>query len=73
MPLSAEELDGITHTVIGCAIRVHKATDSGLLESAYQACCAYELATSGLPFRTEVPAPLVYQDVKLDCGYRVDS
>ena len=72
MPLTPEELDAITHAAIGCGIRVHSETGPGLLESTYQACYAYELAATGLSFRCEVPVPVVYRDVKLNCGYRLD-
>ena len=62
----------ITEKVIGCAIKVHKALGPGLLESAYQACLYYELVKSGLSVEKEKPLPLVYEEVKLDCGYRMD-
>ncbi len=42
------------------------------MESAYEECLAYELAKSGLPFGRQVPLPLIYEDVRLDCGYRMD-
>jgi GxxExxY protein len=58
--------------VVGCAIRVHSALGPGLLESAYEACLQYELLKSGLQVETQKPLPLVYQTVKLKCGYRVD-
>jgi GxxExxY protein len=59
-------------SIIGCAIKVHKALGPGLLESAYQACLAYELVRSGLTVEREIALPLTYGDVRLDCGYRVD-
>ena len=62
----------ITEKVIGCAIKVPKALGPGLLESAYQACLYYELVKSGLSVEKEKPLPLVYEEVKLDCGYRMD-
>jgi len=62
----------ITEKIIGCAIKVHKALGPGLLESAYQACLYYELVKSGLSVEKEKPLPLVYEEVKLDCGYRMD-
>jgi len=46
--------------------------DPGLLESAYEACVAYELTTIGLQVERQKPVPLIYQDVKLDCGFRAD-
>jgi len=62
----------LTEKIIGCSIRVHKALGPGLLESAYQACLYYELVKSGLNVEKEKPLPLVYEEVKLDCGYRMD-
>ena len=62
----------ITERIIGCAIKVHKALGPGLLESAYRACLYYELVKSGLSVEKEKPLPLVYEEVKLDCGYRMD-
>lgn len=62
----------ITRKIIGCAIEVHKKLGPGLLESAYEECLAYELKKAGLNFERQIPAPLVYKDVKLDCGYRMD-
>jgi GxxExxY protein len=62
----------LTQRVIGCAMKVHSALGPGLLESAYKACLSYELIDSGLFAETEKPMPLVYMDVRLDCGYRID-
>jgi len=62
----------ITSKIIGCAIKVHKALGPGLLESAYSACLYHEMAKSGLMVEKEKPLPLVYEDVKLECGYRAD-
>jgi GxxExxY protein len=53
-------------------MRVHSAPGPGLLESAYEACLNYELIKSGLRVEAQKPLPLVYQSVKLECGYRVD-
>ena len=61
----------ISRRIIGCALRVHTALGPGLLESAYQACLAYELRLDGLDVQTEVPRPLSYREVKLDLGYRL--
>jgi len=58
--------------VIGCAIDVHRKLGPGLLESAYQACLFYELVKHDLIVEKEKPLPLIYDDVKLDCGYRLD-
>jgi GxxExxY protein len=62
----------LVEQVIGCAIEVHRALGPGLLESSYEACLVYELTHSGVKFRRQVPVPVVYKDVKIDCGYRVD-
>ena len=62
----------LTQTVIGCAMKVHSALGPGLLESAYQECLCCELIRAGLFVEKEKPMPLVYSEVKLDCGYRVD-
>ena len=53
-------------------MKVHTALGPGLLESAYQACLDYELNKTGLKVGKQTPLPLVYEDVKLECGYRVD-
>ena len=58
--------------VIGCAIEVHRALGPGLLESSYEACLIYELGTRGLSFARQVPVPLYYKEVRIDCSYRVD-
>jgi GxxExxY protein len=70
--LSMEELNKITEAIIGAAIEVHRTLGPGLLESAYVACLAYELMQRGYKVMQQVPLPLVYKDVKLDCGYRLD-
>lgn len=62
----------ITERVIGCAIKVHKVLGPGLLESAYEACLYYELIKCGLFVERQKPIPLIYEEVKLDCGYRAD-
>ena len=62
----------ISKTIIGCAINVHKQLGLGLLESAYQECLFYELQQKGLKVRKEVPMPIVYKEVKLNHGYRID-
>ncbi len=62
----------LTEQIIGCAIKVHKVLGPGLLESAYEACLCFELRKQGLYVEKEKPLPLVYEEVKLDCGYRID-
>ena len=65
-------LEEIATTIIGCAIKVHRALGPGLLESAYKECLYYELLKAGLFVEKEKPMPLVYEEVKLDIGYRID-
>lgn len=62
----------ISNKIIGCAIEVHKQLGPGLLESAYQECLYYELIQAELNVQKEVPMPIVYKEVKLDHGYRMD-
>ena len=62
----------ISQKVIGLAIKVHKALGPGLLESAYRECLFYELQKSGLQVEKEKAMPLEYEEVRLDCGYRID-
>ncbi|MDB4303190.1 GxxExxY protein [Desulfosarcina sp.] len=62
----------LSQKIIGCAIEVHKQLGPGLLESAYQECLFYELKLAGLNVQKEKPMPIVYKEVKLDHGYRID-
>ena len=62
----------LSRIVVGAAIRVHSELGPGLLESSYQESLFYELSESGLYVEKEKPMPLVYREVKLECGYRVD-
>ena len=62
----------ISKKIIGCAIEVHKELGPGLLESAYQECLYYELKQAGMKVKKEKPMPIVYKEVKLDHGYRID-
>jgi GxxExxY protein len=66
------ELNEITEKIIGCAIEVHKHLGPGLLESAYEECLAYELRDSGFKIDRQKAVPVVYKNIKLDCGYRID-
>ncbi len=63
------DLSGV---IIGCAMRVHTALGPGLLESAYEECLYYELKKKGLNVGKQIPIPLVYEEVELDCVYRLD-
>ena len=62
----------ITEIIIGCAIKVHKVLGPGLLESAYEECLYYELCKTKLEIERQKPIPLIYEEVKLECGYRAD-
>jgi len=64
--------NSLTREVIGAAIEVHKLLGPGLLESAYEECLARELVLRNIRFERQKPAPVVYKDVKLECGYRMD-
>ena len=66
-------MNRVTETVIGCAIEVHKHLGPSLLESTYDECTCYEMVEAGLVVRRQVPLPVVYKGVKLDCGYRIDA
>lgn len=67
-----DRLDEITGRIIGAAIEVHKTLGPGLLESAYEACLGYEVRQLGYKVEQQKPLPVIYKDVKLDCGYRLD-
>ena len=58
--------------LLDACFKVHKALGPGLLESSYELCLAYELRKSGLKVATQVPMPVVYEDIHLDAGYRID-
>ncbi len=66
------EINKITQAIIGAAIEVHKELGPGLLESAYQECLYFELLERGLSVQKELELPVVYKEVHLDCGYRID-
>src|SRR5690348_3759850 len=68
----SEQYTQLTEQIIGAAMRVHTQIGPGLLESAYEACLAFELTSSGLAVERQKPLPVVYRDVQLDCGYRLD-
>ena len=70
--MDKEALNTVTSGIIGAAIDVHRALGPGLLESAYQACLAFELSQREMKVEQQKPLPLIYGDVKLDCGYRID-
>jgi len=66
------EINDLTNAIIGAAIEVHKRLGPGLLESAYRVCLAYELRRRGFDVVEEKPVPVIYDDVKLECGFRAD-
>ena len=62
----------ISYKIIGAAIELHKELGAGLLESAYENTLTYELRESGLLVEQQIPMPLIYKEIKMDCGYRLD-
>lgn len=62
----------LSRKIISCAIEVHRQLGPGLLESAYQQCLYYELKNAGLKVKKEKPMPIIYKEIKLDHGYRID-
>ncbi len=62
----------LTHEIIGAAIEVHRLLGPGLLESAYEECLCHELTLRKLGVQRQVPVPVVYKEVELECGYRLD-
>jgi GxxExxY protein len=66
------ELNEITEEIIGSAITVHRALGPGLIESAYEVCLAHEMHKQGLHVQTQVALPVLYDNIKLDAGYRLD-
>ena len=66
------KINDLTSKILECAFKVHSALGPGLLESAYEECLFYELQQSGLKVEKQKALPLVYKEVKLDAGYRVD-
>lgn len=70
--MDIDDLNQLSSLIIGKAIEVHKTLGPGLLESAYKECLKYELESSGLDVKCELALPIVYKEVKLDHGYRID-
>jgi GxxExxY protein len=62
----------ISKIILDCAFKIHSAIGSGLLEKVYRECLAYELTKAGLSVETEKGFPVIYDEIKLDCGYRID-
>ncbi len=65
-------LEELTNKIIGAAIEVHKELGPGLMESAYEECLCHELRLRGIGFERQVPLPVEYKGLKLECGYRLD-
>jgi GxxExxY protein len=66
------EVNKITEIIIGSAIKVHRALGPGLVESTYAACVSYELIQAGLNVKQQIPLPLVYKEIHMEIGYRLD-
>ncbi len=66
------ETNEITSMIIGSAIEVHRLLGPGLLESAYEECLSHELINKGMNIKRQMATPVVYKDIKLECGYRID-
>ena len=62
----------LSHAIIGAAIEIHRSLGPGLLEAVYEECLAREFTLRTIPFERQKPIPLVYKDLKLECGYRLD-
>lgn len=62
----------ISNIILNCAFKVHSKLGSGLLEKVYRESLAYELSKKGLKIEQEVPLPVIYEEIKFECGYRVD-
>ncbi|WP_228021778.1 GxxExxY protein [Vasconcelosia minhoensis] len=72
MEMKRDRANFLSGVIIGAAIEVHRELGPGLLESAYEACLLYELKQKGVRVASQVPQPVVYKGIKLDCGYRLD-
>ena len=72
MALSYPEFDHITSRILGSAFSVHTALGPGLLEHAYKECLFHKMTKSGLFVEKEKAMPLIFEEIKLDCGYRID-
>ena len=66
------EENEISRIILDCAYKVHTKLGPGLLEKVYRECLAYELTKCGFEVKQECPFPVIYEDIKMDCGYRVD-
>jgi GxxExxY protein len=67
-----ENINDLTYKIIGCAFKVHSVLGPGLLESTYEHCLSQEMFLKGLSFERQVGLPVIYENSKLDAGYRID-
>ena len=67
-----ENINELTYKIIGCAFKVHSTLGPGLLESTYEHCLAQELAMKGILFERQIGLPLIYENIRIDAGYRLD-
>ena len=72
MSQSYTEINELSSKILGCAFYIHTYLGPGLLESTYKECLYYKLTKSGLFVEKEKPVPLVFEDIKLECGFRID-
>jgi GxxExxY protein len=72
MEEAKERANELSNQIIGAAIEVHRHLGPGLLESTYEACLCRELEIRGIPFERQVPLPIKYKGLELECGYRID-
>jgi GxxExxY protein len=70
-PACKERANELSRLVIGAAIEVHRALGPGLLESAYEACLCRELTLREIPYEKQVPLPVVYKGLELECSYKI--
>ena len=70
--VSTRSLERLTYEILGAAFKVHSALGPGLLESAYESCLAYELSRKRLVLERQKNLPVLYDGIKMDCGYRID-
>jgi GxxExxY protein len=70
--VTVDQLNRISGQIVDAAMEVHSELGPGLLESAYQACLSYELRARGFGVHCQLQLPLVYKEVQLDLGYRID-
>ena len=66
------ELNDLTYKIIGCTYKVHSELGPGLLESTYEVCLEYEMIKAGLTVERQKPLPVIYDQIKLEAGYRID-